>query len=189
MAKHRARVEELEIDLTPMIDVVFQLIIFFMCIMKFKTLEKKIEAYLPKEIGIQDREVVVPEKLKLQVSIHQKKEQGVPRYFLMNTEIGGNIGVGVPPLTPPDDNASSEEKQAYQDAYESHWARYVKPKLDLLRTEVTNMHRRDVDAAGEVKAGPEVRHAFVVGALDCYLHAGMKEVTFVGTPDRAARGE
>ncbi len=184
MAKHRAHVDELEIDLTPMIDVVFQLIIFFMCIMKFKTLEKKIAAYLPKDVGLAKTQQEIPEKLKIQVTIHQKESQGVPRYFLMNTEIGGNIGVGVPPLVPPDDKAPSDEKMAYQKEYERHWAQYIKPKLDLLRSEVERYHRQDVEAPGELKAGPDVRHAFVIGALDCYLHAGMKEVTFVGTPDK-----
>ena len=41
--------EEAEGDMTPMIDAVFLLIIFFLCI-DFKTLEAKLPAYLPKDI-------------------------------------------------------------------------------------------------------------------------------------------
>jgi biopolymer transport protein ExbD len=46
--------EEVEIkqDMTPMIDVVFQLMIFFMCTIKFKVLEGKLMAYLPKDVGV-----------------------------------------------------------------------------------------------------------------------------------------
>jgi biopolymer transport protein ExbD len=44
--------EEIKQDMTPMIDVVFQLMIFFMCTIKFKTLEGKLQAYLPKDVGV-----------------------------------------------------------------------------------------------------------------------------------------
>ena len=43
--------EQVELQMTPMIDVVFLLLIFFMCSTKFKTLEGKLEAYLPKDLG------------------------------------------------------------------------------------------------------------------------------------------
>src|SRR5688572_16032820 len=43
---------EIKQDMTPMIDVVFQLMIFFMCTIKFKTLEGKLQAYLPKDVGV-----------------------------------------------------------------------------------------------------------------------------------------
>ena len=42
---------ETEMNITPMIDVVFQLLIFFMIAAKFKTLEGKLLAYLPKNAG------------------------------------------------------------------------------------------------------------------------------------------
>ncbi len=38
-------------DMTPMIDVTFQLIIFFM-LQKFRTLEGKLSAFLPKDLGV-----------------------------------------------------------------------------------------------------------------------------------------
>ncbi|HTF89044.1 MAG TPA: biopolymer transporter ExbD [Planctomycetota bacterium] len=49
-----AAAEDVEIkqDMTPMIDVVFQLMIFFMCTIKFKVLEGKLAAYLPKDVGV-----------------------------------------------------------------------------------------------------------------------------------------
>jgi biopolymer transport protein ExbD len=39
-------------NMTPMIDVVFQLIVVFLCSMKFRTLDQKVEATLPKDVGI-----------------------------------------------------------------------------------------------------------------------------------------
>ena len=43
--------EEIEMQMTPMIDVVFLLLIFFLCTLKFKLLEGKLAAYLPKDLG------------------------------------------------------------------------------------------------------------------------------------------
>ena len=39
-------------NMTPMIDVVFQLIVVFLCSMKFRTLDQKLEATLPTKEGI-----------------------------------------------------------------------------------------------------------------------------------------
>ncbi len=44
--------QEIQIDMTPMIDVTFQLLIFFMCTLNFKTMEGILPAYLPKEVGL-----------------------------------------------------------------------------------------------------------------------------------------
>ena len=46
-------------NMTPMIDVVFQLLVFFLVSMKFKTLDMKIQANLPKDVG-PSPEIVVP---------------------------------------------------------------------------------------------------------------------------------
>ena len=45
--------DEARLDMTPMIDVTFLLLVFFMCTLQFKTLEGKLSAYLPKEVGPQ----------------------------------------------------------------------------------------------------------------------------------------
>ncbi len=41
-----------ELEMTPMIDVTFLLLIFFMCTLKFKTLESRLAAYLPDDGGL-----------------------------------------------------------------------------------------------------------------------------------------
>jgi len=44
--------EETKMELTPMIDVTFLLLIFFLCSIKFKILEGKLQTYLPKDVGV-----------------------------------------------------------------------------------------------------------------------------------------
>ena len=80
--------EAFALNLTPMIDVVFQLIIFFMCAMKFKTLEKKIEAYLPKDRGMAKTPERIEEKVTIKVVIKQEKNEGVPNFWLFNENVG-----------------------------------------------------------------------------------------------------
>ena len=58
--------KEAEMDMTPMIDVVFLLIIFFLCI-DFKVLEAKLPAYLPKDKGSQTTVVEPQEQLRIRI--------------------------------------------------------------------------------------------------------------------------
>ena len=58
-------------DMTPMIDVTFQLIIFFM-LQKFRTLEGKLSAFLPKDMG--GRCVVSRPVPKLDVHVYLVRE-------------------------------------------------------------------------------------------------------------------
>ena len=56
--------EEVKPDMTPMIDCVFLMIIFFICI-DFKVLEAKLPAYLPKDKGSQSFKVEPQEQLSV----------------------------------------------------------------------------------------------------------------------------
>jgi biopolymer transport protein ExbD len=62
--------DEITGDMTPMLDVVFQLMIFFMCTIKFKTLEGKLTAYLPKDVGVNPTPPTAPlEKVDIVVKV------------------------------------------------------------------------------------------------------------------------
>ena len=60
-------IQECKMEMTPMSDVTFLLIIFFICL-KFKTLEGKLTAYLPKDLGVTTAKA--DPILKLDVQIH-----------------------------------------------------------------------------------------------------------------------
>jgi biopolymer transport protein ExbD len=63
--------EEVKPDMTPMIDVVFLMIIFFICI-DFKVLESKLAAYLPKDKGSQSTVVEPQEQLSVKVYVESE---------------------------------------------------------------------------------------------------------------------
>lgn len=68
--------EEVKPDMTPMIDVVFLMIIFFICI-DFKVLESKLPAYLPKDKGSQSTVVEPQEQLSVKIYV---ESAGTPVY-------------------------------------------------------------------------------------------------------------
>ncbi|MCB9879737.1 MAG: biopolymer transporter ExbD [Planctomycetes bacterium] len=60
--------EEVKADMTPMIDVVFLMIIFFICI-EFKVLESKLDAFLPTDKGSQNTVVEPQEQLSIKIHV------------------------------------------------------------------------------------------------------------------------
>jgi len=71
--------EEQKMEMTPMIDVTFLLLIFFMCTIKFKKLEGKLVAYLPKDMGTQTTKVDPVEKLDIRLDVIEEGRQLAPR--------------------------------------------------------------------------------------------------------------
>jgi len=69
--------EEAKSDMTPMIDCVFLMIIFFLCI-DFKILEAKLPAYLPKDKGSQTTEVEPQEQLSIGIYVEAEGTKTYP---------------------------------------------------------------------------------------------------------------
>lgn len=72
-------------DMTPMIDCIFQLLIFFMCSIKFKVIEGKLLSWLPKDKGSQN---IPPPKLTEEISVRvtfDEKEKKL-HYYLISRE-------------------------------------------------------------------------------------------------------
>lgn len=67
-----------DMEMTPMIDVTFLLLIFFMCTIKFKKLEGKLVAYLPKDMGQQTTIVPPVEKLDIRLDVVEEGRQMGP---------------------------------------------------------------------------------------------------------------
>ena len=75
----RANVTEIiQIDMTPMIDCVFQLILFFMLTMHFKMPHTKLDSYLPKDKGLTDVAVKLTPKELEEVRIRIDQDPASP---------------------------------------------------------------------------------------------------------------
>ena len=80
--------DEFTLNMTPMIDVVFLMIIFFICI-EFKVLESKLNAFLPTDKGSQSTVVEPQEQLSIKIHVERK---GTADYGKNGP--GVNIGTG-----------------------------------------------------------------------------------------------
>lgn len=73
----RAATEDIEMQMTPMIDVTFLLLIFFLCSIKFKLLDGKMQTYLPKDVGVNTTPIDIEmEKIEVDMKYSRKAPMG-----------------------------------------------------------------------------------------------------------------
>lgn len=161
--------EDARLDMTPMIDVVFLLIIFFLCI-DFRILEAKLPAYLPRDRGINSENEEPLEQLRVKIVLD-------------------NWGTKVErPFQP----ASKQPKAHWLDGHSVHYT--VGPKavanLDDLRDELERIkpdswitdpitqQRKLMPVVVEPGAGAV--YADVAPAVDTILSGGFQDIQFGG---------
>ncbi len=168
MARRRRRKEEAPIksDMTPMIDVTFQLLIFFMLTIEFKTLEGKLAAYLPKDVGPNPTKQEPVEDIDLHIELVQPgttvlaKDHGIAwtegagDFALVGHEIRYRLGR----TTFPGTAVGRSE----------------------LASRLSELHRGAPDRKVVVHPG-EVVHGDVVAVLDACLEAGIEALSFGGS--------
>ena len=86
---------EYKTDMTPMIDVVFLLIVFFICI-DFKVLEAKLDAFLPTDKGSAPEIVQPVEQLSVRVLV---KQQGT-KFYANGSRANGAATIDASTLRP-----------------------------------------------------------------------------------------
>ncbi|MBM3974628.1 MAG: hypothetical protein FJ301_11065 [Planctomycetes bacterium] len=172
--------EEVKGDMTPMIDVVFLMIIFFICI-DFKVLESKLPAYLPKDKGSQS--TVVEPQDQLSVRIHVDTD-GTKDY----SKSGPGAGPGV---------ININTGRAYRFALVNHkikWEVGATPlyKLEDVKAELTRIAKDPNSQVKDPKTGGKKLMACVVEAMpgtyyddvakttDACNEAGFEEINFGG---------
>jgi biopolymer transport protein ExbD len=147
-------------DMNPMIDIVFQLLIFFLVTMKFKTLDMKIEAFLPTDRGLAATITKLEEKPKIVAVLKRRSAGGVleksTRVRVQNQTIGTS------------DKADT-------------WKLLTSKAKEILDRHLANSGAIE-DVKGEVDASPLVPTGDVVRAVDAFIAAGLQDVTFIGAP-------
>ncbi len=156
-------------EMTPMIDVTFQLLIFFMLTIKFKILEGKLAAYLPKDVGVNQSDAEPKEKTDIRVSVLKEGSK----------------------LDPYDDVAwSGQGAFRYGDDRELLFA--VGPHktkvLGDLRSRLRKMYEVDPEeAAATIDAARGTVYEDIIGVLDVTISAGFSDITFKGAPPPSAK--
>ena len=155
---------ESKLEMTSMIDVTFLLLIFFMCTLKFKTLEGKLAAYLPKDVGVNTDDTEPIEKVEITLRVLREGTKLDPR--------GQKEWSGVP---------GSRFKYGSDRLVEYQVSATKTTELAKLQERLKSIHLSDPERPATIDARQGTVYADVVKVLDAALLADFKEVTFVGS--------
>ena len=162
MSKRRApESNEMKGDMTPMIDVVFQLLIFFMLTIKFKLLEGKLAAYLPKDVGVNTSPAEPKEKVEIKLKVEKEGTKMDPKE--------ARIWSGEGPFRWGDDRVVK-----YSVGPKSS------TKLDEIVVRIKELYRADNEGSVSIDPYPGTCYADVVKILDEVIMIGYTDVSFVG---------
>ncbi len=160
--------EESKLEMTPMIDVTFLLLIFFMCTLKFKSLEGKLAAYLPKDVGVNSSDAEPIEKVEIVCKVLKEGRRVEPRKDKSEPAVEWDGVAGT----------------RYE--YEGREMIYgIGPKIttdleEIART-LKRIHENDPERPATIDARKGTVYADVVGLLDAAMNANFTDVTFVGS--------
>ena len=155
--------EEHRLVMTPMIDVTFLLLVFFMCTIKFKTLEGKLAAYLPKTNGPDSAPAEVAEDIDLCIDLLEP----------------GRRVLAADPGTIWTEGSGEFDLVGHEVAYRlgrDTYAGTATGRAALVRR-LTELRRAAPDRKVVVHPG-EVVHGDVVTVLDACLAAGVEAISF-----------
>lgn len=158
-----------QLNMTPMIDIVFQLILFFLFSIHFKSLDYRIESALPKNLGPRPTNVIDTTS-RLRVTLSRRDAED-PVKARTRVKFGAHEWT-LPPLSAP-----PHERDAM---------------FASIRSRLAEM-RAATGWPGEIDSPPPtgglVPHADAVGVLDAFLEAHINDVSFQGVaPLRAPTG-
>lgn len=168
--------EEVKLELTPMIDVTFLILIFFMCTLKFKTLEGKLVSFLPTDKGLAPK----PEELKsedveiiLRVPPEEwTKENALDRrvQFLRNGSnqpFGTLVRLSVDPENPKNVGFVLDPPNTFE----------------LISNHLKTVKTNAPDAKAKINAYARTAHIHVVTILNLLIEAGFDEISYSGIPN------
>jgi len=173
MAMRIPATDEATLNMTPMIDIVFQLILFFLLSLKFKALQFRIESNLPTDRGIQataDQPQDIP---AIKVSLFRINDEDPARAYTKIKMAGTEIALPVTRWT--GDKVLDTQTEDERDK-----------KFGGIQAKMAELLKANPELKGEIEAplpkGAAVPHGDVVRILDAFLGAGIKEVNFAGAP-------
>ncbi|MFM8980741.1 MAG: ExbD/TolR family protein [Planctomycetia bacterium] len=178
MARAIDQGEDTVLNMTPMIDVCFQLIVFFMLTLKFPSASSRFESQLPKDRGQASSPAVLTPIQDISVKLFRKDTEKDKTQHFTRVRVGETTTVDLPrgpwPLTGDEEEARrvAEDKLFAQvtEAIKAAWSH----------------QQNNPEVKGEIKTPPPtgqlVPHGDVMRVLDAFVAAGISAVNFEGAP-------
>ena len=163
VTKRKVKFEEVEMDMTPMIDVTFLLLIFFLCL-EFKTLESKLSANLPKNVGIKANTAFPMTKLDIRIEQvawgrEDPDPSGRDRFDLVGHKVRWYVG-----------------PQPFREG-ESFYRLLQREARNHVYNELTSVRGPKPIT---IKTGPGVTYGDVTWVIDMARYAGFDNITIGG---------
>ena len=167
--------EEVKLELTPMIDVTFLILIFFMCTLKFKTLEGKLVSYLPTDKGLSSAKADVEfedAEVILKIEKDQYELPAMERWVILKKKASNDIFGKVRLQVDPKDDRNMFFEQEPASTFDDVQA-----------------YLRDVYAATEAAGQPpkakinayaRTPHGMVVFVLNIMIETGYEDISYSG---------
>jgi biopolymer transport protein ExbD len=163
------RTDDSALNLTPMIDVVFQLILFFLLSLRFKSLDHRHELNLP-DRGLAPTPRWVAPIPAIQADV-RRDPTADPATARTRVRIAGSA-FDLPPARRTGDRRSDEALEVERRRVER-----------AISSRIAEIHR-ETGLPGEIStpvtSGGLVPHGDVVLVLDAFVEAGVSDVKFVG---------
>ncbi len=159
--------EEIKLSLTPMIDITFLILIFFM-LMPFKTLEGKLLAFLPTDKGIQPIPQDPVDSFDIDVHVipreHKKRDWGP------ELSDGSFSRVQMPSKVVY--KVKDRETEKIEEV-----GKWVKEMIDTARAQGIT----EDNIKCEIRAGHKIPFKYVIAVLNQFNHLRIEKVEFYGT--------
>ena len=176
MAVALPEADDTELNMTPMIDIVFQLIIFFLLSLKFKTVDRRIESMLPKDRGLAPTPTFPEDFLKVKIKVFRRDMEDEAKAYTLVKIDNDQQTFSLPMGWKGRDVESPERLKDYDRT------------LAAVRTIVDRKMKahggKPDEVKGEIVAPPPkggaVPHGDIVQILDVFLSLGMLDVVFEG---------
>ena len=173
MALKLPATEDTGLNMTPMIDIVFQLILFFMFNMKFKALDHRIDSSIPKDRGIQATATFVDPIPAIKVSLFRRDDDKPEPYTYIKVN-DQEPGYRVPFVKFTGDNPVYDE-----DLHDKRKAIFKQ-----IEDRLASLHAANNELKGEIDAPPPkgglVPHGDIMAILDAFVSVGVTDVNFQG---------
>ena len=167
--------DETELNMTPMIDIVFQLIIFFLLSLKFKTIDRRIESMLPKKVGLDMKPAIADDEDKISVKVFRRDVRAKEKAYTL-IKIDNAEQFRLPVAWKGRSKESPERIRAYD--------RVIASVSTVVRKRLAIYGGNPDLVKGEIKAPPprggSVPHGDVIALLDTFIANGMTNVWMEG---------
>ena len=171
--KRKRKVEEVKPDMTPMIDVTFLLLVFFIVTLKFKILEGRLDAALPKDRGTSNSPAEEIEKIDILMFVAEPGELVIEK-----SETGTNTG-----LKRFEGRTIRLEVGAKKFRYDP-MVEFPEELRAFLQSGLSSRVYDKADTPVSIDARKGVVYGDVIRVLDVVIEEGFEKVSFAGTHEQ-----